>query len=92
MKGWRGGDLGRLSMPPLIAAVEAAAERLDPPSVADALGGKGTDLCRSYYLARARGRITVRMAENVCDQIGRHPAELWGQSYYKAAIPERSRA
>jgi len=69
----------RLPAAPLVEAITQRADRrripmehLLPPSSAGA---------RAFYRARQRGTVTLRAAEQLCEEFGWHPRELWGDAY-----------
>lgn len=37
-----------------------------------------------FYRCQREG-LTIRKAEDWCDMLGVHPAEVWGDAYYEAA-------
>lgn len=38
---------------------------------------------RAIYRAKASGRITLRMADEIACKLGKHPFEIWGWDWYE---------
>lgn len=79
----RGPNVARLPADPLVDAVTERSrrrriglERLLPTR----------SLQRAYVRARQEGSLTLRAAEQLCDELGWHPREVWGDSYDTAAF------
>jgi hypothetical protein len=72
----------RLPAGPLLAAVDHAARgRGTAPS--SLLGNTGY---HAYVRARRAGTVTLRQVEDLCDRLGCHPFELYGQAYQRLAL------
>jgi hypothetical protein len=72
----------RLPAGPLLAAVDAAV-RGRGVSLTGLLGDTGR---QHYYRARQAGTIPLGQVEDVCDRLGCHPYELYGDAYQRLAI------
>jgi len=72
----------RLPAGPLLAAVEQAVRGRETTLVG-LLGRAGQ---RAYYRARRAGTLSLRQAEDLCDRLGCHPFELYGQAYQRLAL------
>lgn len=73
----------RLDAAPLLRAIERAA-RTRGISAYELLADTGA--ARAYENAEARGTVTLTVAEGLCDRLGWHPRELWGDTYDAAAF------
>ena len=75
---------GRLRLPagPLLAAIERAVRGREITLVG-LLGRSGQ---RAYDRARRAGTLSLRQAEDLCDALGCHPFELYGQEYQRLAL------
>jgi hypothetical protein len=75
-----------LDAAPLLAAIERTAR--DRGISAYALLDD-TAARRRYEDARTRGTVTLVVAEGLCDRLGWHPRELWGDAWDAAALAGR---
>jgi hypothetical protein len=73
----------RLDAAPLVAAIDRAV-RTRGISAYKLLGDAGA--ANAYENAKARSTITLTVAEELCDRLGWHPRELWGDAYDAAAF------
>jgi hypothetical protein len=65
---------------PLLEALESACRRRQV-SLSELLGGERSSLRRRAERIRAAGTVQLRAAEVLCDVLGVHPRELWGDLY-----------
>jgi hypothetical protein len=72
----------RLPAGPLLAAVDHAAHGRET-TVVRLLGRTGQ---KAYYRVRQAGTVTLRQVEDLCDRLGCHPFELYGQAYQQLAL------
>ncbi len=72
----------RLPAAPLLAAVDRAA-RGRGTSLTGLLGNTGV---HAYTRARRAGTISLGQAEDLCDRLGCHPYELYGQAYQRLEL------
>lgn len=60
--------------------------------IEEALQGNKTTLTEAqskvYYRARARGRLSPFQADRLAVALGMHPADVWGNAWWKAVEPE----
>jgi len=72
----------RLPAAPLLAAVDQAA-RGRGRSLQRLLGDAG---CVAYRRVHRAGTASLRQVEDLCDRLGCHPFELYGQAYQRLAL------
>jgi hypothetical protein len=72
----------RLPAAPLLAAVRQAASGRGL-SLSALLGDAGY---RAYKRIRQAGTASLRQVEDLCDRLGCHPFELYGQAYQRLAL------
>jgi hypothetical protein len=70
----------RLPAAPLLAAVDRAAHGHSPRRL---LGEAGH---AAYRRVRRAGTASLRQVEDLCDRLGCHPFELYGQAYQRLAL------
>ena len=79
----------RLPAGPLLAAVDAAVGRPRPGWTTRLRWAVGESGMRAYERAQRVGSVTLREVERVCDRMGWHPRELYGDAYDAAAFAGR---
>ena len=72
----------RLPAAPLLAAVRQAASGRGR-SLSGLLGDAGY---HAYKRIRQAGTASLRQVEDLCDRLGCHPVELYGQAYQRLAL------
>lgn len=77
----------RLDAGPLVDAINERARRRRVP-LERLLPVDSAEL-RAYWRARQRGTVTLKTAEQLCDEFGWHPRELWGDAYDTAVWSAR---